>query len=199
MVAAMGCGLVWGQAPVGAGKAQAVVIVVKDQSGAAVAGAQVLVAPVAENAPEKMETDAKGELKLQLQPGGHGVVVRDPGFALLHAHIDVKTDAAAQIFPVVLQIASTSGPTMVSAKPESGVLLITVVPFDEKFRITGEELKGMVRKTVTVHSAHANADETYEGVELGDLLMKYGAPMGKELRGGGGVGVLRGGYGRGWV
>ncbi len=185
VVAAMGCGLVWGQAPVGAGKAQAVVIVVKDQSGAAVAGAQVLVAPVAENAPEKMETDAKGELKLQLQPGGHGVVVRDPGFALLHAHIDVKTDAAAQIFPVVLQIASTSGPTMVSAKPESGVLLITVVPFDEKFRITGEELKGMVRKTVTVHSAHANADETYEGVELGDLLMKYGAPMGKELRGGG--------------
>ena len=38
VVAAMGCGLVSGQAPVGAGKAQAVVIVVKDESGAAGAG-----------------------------------------------------------------------------------------------------------------------------------------------------------------
>lgn len=166
----------------GAGKAQAVVIVVKDPSGATVAGAQVRVAPVAENAPEKMETDEHGELKLQLQPGGHGVVVRDAGFAQLRAHIDVKADGKAQTFPVVLQIAATGGPTMVGAKAEAGVLTLTVAPFEEKFRITEEELSGMARKTVTVHNPHANADETYEGVELGELLMKYGAPMGKELR-----------------
>ncbi|MGB2663209.1 MAG: carboxypeptidase regulatory-like domain-containing protein [Candidatus Acidiferrum sp.] len=186
VAAVLACGLVWvqaEQAPGGAGKAQAVVIVVKDQSGAMVAGAQVRVAPVAENPPEKMETDEHGELKLQLRPGGHGVIVRDPGFAMLRAHIEVKADAAAQIFPVVLQIASTGGPTVVGMKPEAGVLALTVVPFDEKFRITPEELKGMTRKTVTVHNSHANADETYEGVELADLLLRYGAPMGKELRG----------------
>ncbi len=186
VVAVCACGLVWAQAEQGpgvAGKVQAVVIVVKDQSGAMVAGAKVRVAPVAENAPENMETDEHGELRLQLRPGGHGVIVRDPGFAMLQTHMEVKADAAAQIFPVVLQVASTGGPTMVRVKPEAGLLVLTVVPFDEKFRITPEELKGMRRKTVTVHNPHANADETYEGVELGDLLLKYGAPMGKELRG----------------
>ncbi len=186
VAAVLACGLVWGQAeqePVGVGKPQTVVIAVKDQSGAAVAGAQVKVAPVADNAPEKMETDAKGELKLQLRSGGHGVIVRDPGFAMLRTHIDVKASGGAQMFSVVLQVANTSGPTMVGAKPEAGVLMLTVTPFDEKFRITPEELKGMERKTVTVHNPHANADETDEGVELGDLLTKYGAPMGKELRG----------------
>ncbi len=49
--------------------------------------------------------------------------------------------------------------------------------------IQAEELKRLLRKTVTIHNAHANADETYVGVELADLLAKYGAPLGKELRG----------------
>ncbi len=41
----------------------------------------------------------------------------------------------------------------------------------------------MPRKTVVVHNPHANADETYEGVLLADLLGKYGAPLGKDLHG----------------
>jgi hypothetical protein len=52
-----------------------------------------------------------------------------------------------------------------------------------KVEITAEELKGLPRKTVTVHNPHANADETYEGVVLADLLGKHGAPLGSALRG----------------
>lgn len=58
---------------------------------------------------------------------------------------------------------------------------VKVQPF--KVAMTADVLKGLPRKTVTVHNPHANADETYEGVALADLLAKYGAPLGKDLRG----------------
>ena len=37
----------------------------------------------------------------------------------------------------------------------------------------------MPQKTVTVHNEHTKADETYSGVPLGDLLAKYGLPVGQ--------------------
>jgi hypothetical protein len=41
------------------------------------------------------------------------------------------------------------------------------------------ELQAMPQKTVTVHNEHTKADETYSGVPLGDLLAKYGLPVGQ--------------------
>ncbi len=41
----------------------------------------------------------------------------------------------------------------------------------------------MPHATVTFHNSHTNAVETYSGVRLADLLVKVGAPLGKELRG----------------
>ncbi len=49
--------------------------------------------------------------------------------------------------------------------------------------LTLAELKAMPHITVTFHNAHTNADETYSGVRLADLLGKLGAPLGSELRG----------------
>ncbi len=46
-----------------------------------------------------------------------------------------------------------------------------------------EMLKSMPHKTVTIHNPHENADETYSGVELIDLLVSLGAPHGKDLHG----------------
>ena len=37
--------------------------------------------------------------------------------------------------------------------------------------------------TVTFHNSHTNADETYSGVRVADLLRPLGAPLGSELRG----------------
>jgi hypothetical protein len=41
------------------------------------------------------------------------------------------------------------------------------------------ELQALPQKTVTVHNAHTNKDETYTGVALGDLLAKYGVALDK--------------------
>lgn len=41
------------------------------------------------------------------------------------------------------------------------------------------ELQAMSKKTVTVHNEHSQADETYSGVPLSDLLAKYGLPADK--------------------
>jgi hypothetical protein len=40
------------------------------------------------------------------------------------------------------------------------------------------ELQAMPQKTVTVHNEHTKMEETYTGVLLGDLLAKYGFPVG---------------------
>jgi hypothetical protein len=168
-----------------AGALRVVEIRVTDPSGAVVPGAQVRVAPAPEKAPEKMQTDNKGELQLQLSPGVHELVVQLAGFEILRTHMNVKESAEAQIFPMKLQIGRTSGPMLLPEAPkgEKDVLKLTVEPFTVTFAICAEELKTLPRKTVAVHNPHADADETYEGVLLADLLTKYGAPLGKELHG----------------
>jgi hypothetical protein len=162
---------------------QVVVIRVTDSQGAGVAGAQVRVIPAGEIMPAKTETDGKGELALQLKPGGYAVFARAAGFKSVAAHIDVKARAEAQSFPVVLAVGETGSPKEIVPATEANWLTLGLYPFHAKVRISPEELKGMPRKTVIVRNEHANADEKYEGVVLGDLLTNYGAPLGKELRG----------------
>ena len=45
------------------------------------------------------------------------------------------------------------------------------------------DMKAFSHRTVTVHNPHTNADESYSGVPLIDLLAKQGVPRGKDLRG----------------
>jgi hypothetical protein len=49
--------------------------------------------------------------------------------------------------------------------------------------LTAADLKALPHTSVTLHNAHTNADETYSGVRLADLLGKVGAPLGSDLRG----------------
>ncbi len=169
---------VWGQGqqaePAGA-KVQEVVIAVKDPLGAVVAGAQVRVAHL----PEKMATDANGELALQLKPGAYAVFVSEPGFVDAKTEVEVRSAGDTQTLPIVLQVANLGG-VMVTA---ADTLVLSLHPFHEDVHLKLAELKGMPRKTVTVHNTHSDADEKYEGVLLADLLTKYGAPLGKELHG----------------
>ena len=46
-----------------------------------------------------------------------------------------------------------------------------------------DTLKPLPHKTVTVHNPHTNADETYSGVPLIELLEKEGVPHGHDIRG----------------
>jgi hypothetical protein len=159
---------------------ETVVIRVMDPRGAGVHGAQVRIAPFPERRLERMETDNKGELALQLKPGSYAMVVQERAFRNAITRIDVKAGGGIQTFPVLLQVGAGGG---VKPAYEKDVLVLSVDPFLQVFRIKVEELKEIARKTVAVHNPHSNADEKYEGVELADLLTKYGAPLGKELRG----------------
>lgn len=46
-----------------------------------------------------------------------------------------------------------------------------------------EQFKALAHSTITVHNEHSQADETYAGVRLADLLAKANAPLGSDLRG----------------
>jgi hypothetical protein len=61
--------------------------------------------------------------------------------------------------------------------------LVLTAPSHEPLRLSATELKTLPHITVTFHNAHTNADETYSGVRLTDLLAKLGAPLGDALRG----------------
>jgi hypothetical protein len=49
--------------------------------------------------------------------------------------------------------------------------------------LVAADLKAMSRITVTFHNTHTNADETYTGVRVADILAKLKAPLGSDLRG----------------
>jgi hypothetical protein len=49
--------------------------------------------------------------------------------------------------------------------------------------LQADALKDLPHKTVTVHNPHTNADETYSGILLIDLLAKEGVAHGHDLRG----------------
>jgi hypothetical protein len=75
--------------------------------------------------------------------------------------------------------AQQSATTAVSEKSE----LLLTAPSHDPLRLSLTDLKAMPQTTVTFHNSHTNADETYSGVRLADLLAKLGAPLGDALRG----------------
>lgn len=68
-----------------------------------------------------------------------------------------------------------------ATSPADSLLIIT--PHHEPWRVSAADLKAMPHVTVTIHNSHTNADETYTGVRLADLLAKMGAQLGDQLRG----------------
>jgi hypothetical protein len=50
-------------------------------------------------------------------------------------------------------------------------------------KLTTADLKAMPHISVTIHNSHTNADETYTGVRLADILARVKAPLSTNLRG----------------
>jgi hypothetical protein len=161
-----------------------VTIQVTDPSGAGIPQAQVRVIP-APDADVNMETDNRGQLTLDLKPGGYAVFVRAAAFNSVVTHMDVRSDPqsgkATQTFPVALRIAGGSSVEVQGSKKDD--LLLFAYPYHDSLAFSSADLKALPHITVTVHNPHSNADETYSGVRLADLLGKAGAPLGSELRG----------------
>jgi hypothetical protein len=69
-----------------------------------------------------------------------------------------------------------------SAQPKD-TLLLTGGGNHAPVSLSLAEFRALPHVTVTVHNAHADADETYSGVPLAALLAKLDAPLGEHLRG----------------
>jgi hypothetical protein len=68
------------------------------------------------------------------------------------------------------------------AQPKD-TLLLTAGSNHAPVPISLADFRAMMHVTITVHNAHADADETYSGVPLAALLAKLDAPLGEHLRG----------------
>jgi len=159
-----------------------VVITMVDPSGAPVPGTKIRVIPAPDPLP-KMETDSKGQLALNLRPGGYALFAGAQGFKPVAMHFDVRTQTEPQMVRAVFQIAQGGG-VMVSPAQSKDDLVFYAYPYHDPAAFTPAQIKAMPHINVTVHNPHAKTDETYSGVRLSDLLAKLGAPLGRELHGG---------------
>jgi hypothetical protein len=134
-------------------------------------------------APAKLETDENGSLSLNLQAGSYALTVTEQGFKNWSESIYVAKPegkaSASQVYPVVLQVGSYSGPTAVY--PEDS-LLISAGAYHAPVALSPEEFRALPHISVKVHNGHTNTDETYSGVLLATLLAIVNAPIGKELQ-----------------
>ncbi len=88
-------------------KTVAIVIEVKDQSGAIIENAQVQIAPAPNNIGKNLTTDFNGRLHLDLPPGIYDLIVASPGFNEMKKHVEVQT-ATQQLISVVLAVGECS-------------------------------------------------------------------------------------------
>ena len=70
-----------------------------------------------------------------------------------------------------------------SPTPAKNELTLQTYANPKPVAMTADDLKAMPHIPVTIHNPHTDADETYSGVRLSDLLAKIGAPLGSELHG----------------
>ncbi len=167
--------------PLSAQSATPVAILVTDPSGSGIAHAAIRIVPSPSTAP-KMETDTKGSLSLSLNAGGYAVFIRCPGFKPVATHIDVESSKELRTFPIVLPLAAPGSPEVSPISAKDGLLVLSD-PYHKPIGFSFAELKSMAQTTVTIHNTHTNADETYSGVRLAEILAKVGAPLGNELKG----------------
>ena len=66
---------------------------------------------------------------------------------------------------------------------QTGSSVLKLENGSQQVTVLADALKSMAHKTVTVHNPHTNADETYSGVPLIELLKQVGAPTGRDVHG----------------
>ncbi|MGA2376472.1 MAG: carboxypeptidase regulatory-like domain-containing protein [Candidatus Sulfotelmatobacter sp.] len=164
-----------------------VIIRVSDQSGARVEHAQIRFVPAPDPAARRLETDAQGQLSVNLKAGRYALFVFAQGFRIDTRHIDISIPegqaSAGQIVPVVLEVAHGGGVMVEAPAVEGSLMLSAADPNHAPVVLSPAEFRALPHITITVHNSHTNAAETYSGVPLATLLEKVNVPLGKELDG----------------
>jgi hypothetical protein len=157
---------------------------VSDPTGAVIPHAQIRLMPAPDPAALRLETDAQGQLSINLKAGGYALFVSAQGFRIDTRHIDISIPEgqarASQIVAVVLQIGASSSPTPIYPRDS---LVLTADPDHAPVVFSPADLRALPHVSITVHNGHTNAAETYSGVPLATLLAQVNAPLGKELHG----------------
>lgn len=86
-------------------------------------------------------------------------------------------------FTAVALAQDGSKPSKVNDGPAADVLHIFSYTKSGELVLKPADFKALPHLNITVHNEHSNADETYSGVRLADLLTKMNAPLGHDLRG----------------
>jgi hypothetical protein len=183
-----------------------VTVVVTDATGAVVAGAEIRVTP-GSPAGDKLITDEQGRAQLGMPAGEYKLHVTSQGF--IPADQALVVADKPQTLKFVLAVGHGGGvgvtpgplPMQPSAVPlESTVekphaegasepavaradTLVIVGAGGLRGVFTAATLKDYPHQTVTIFDHHTNANETYSGVPLIDLLAHLGVPHGKDLMG----------------
>jgi hypothetical protein len=164
------------------GTTRRVIVQVSDQGGGPIPHAQIRLVPAPDSAPTKLETDDHGNLSLNLKVGSYLLSVSEQGFKNWSESIYVANPegdaSASQLYPVVLQVGVSSGPTIVYPKDS---LVLRAGAYHVPVALSPADFRALPHITITVHNSHTNGDETYSGVLLATLLAIINAPIGKEF------------------
>jgi hypothetical protein len=157
---------------------RAVTIQVCDQVGTPVTHAQIQLAPAPDPAVTKLETDEHGTRSFNLKAGGYALVVSAQGFKTWSERIFVAPangDASSsQLWQVVLRVGDFGSPAVY---PKDS-LVLAADSYHAPVALSPADFRALPHVTITVHNAHADADETYSGVSLATLLALVNAPIG---------------------
>jgi hypothetical protein len=148
-------------------------ILVIGVNGIPVAHARIRVLPSTDTA-LSMETDDKGWASLDLRPRKYAVFVSYEGFKPVAISYEVQSRKDPHSFAIEL----TPLPQF-----EKDTLLVLAPLFDDPWKLRTEEFRALPHTAIKIHDAHTNADESYSGVRLADLLARMGVPLGSHLRG----------------
>lgn len=160
----------------------AVTISVIDPAGAEIAHARVRTAVYSQIA--VVPTDDHGRLSMNLPHAAYNWLISAPGYKPASVPFDL-TSAESQASPtknIVVVLQPDLASPQESAHPKDA-LLLTAGGNHAPVSISLADFRAMTHVTITVHNAHADADETYSGVPLAALLAKLDAPLGEHLRG----------------
>jgi hypothetical protein len=180
-----------------------VTVVVTDPSGAGIAGAEIRVTP-GSPAGDRLITDEHGRAQLGIPAGKYQIEVTAQGFSSNKGALEVADKAQtmtvtltpapassgkevgpAPMQPSAVPLESTVEKPHVegASEPEPAAVLVILGMDGQRGVFTAATLKDYPHQTVTIHDHHTNADETYSGVPLMELLAHLGVPKGKDLMG----------------
>jgi len=86
----------------------------------------------------------------------------------------MKTQWRLAFVSVILACTSLIAQAQTALKVQNG---------SQQASVSLDALKSLPHKTLTIHNPHENADETYSGVPLIELLKQVGATVGKDVHG----------------